>query len=131
MAFDRIEDFAAAMPPAGALAGLDLGTVTIGIAVSDGLRSVATPIETIKRKKFGKDAAALLAICTDRDIKGLVLGLPLNMDGTEHELSRAAKRFANQLHGRFRRHIGCRHPRSTKVWSGECLTINFAIGRQW
>ena len=99
MAFDRIEDFAAALPPAGALAGLDLGTVTIGIAVSDGLRSVATPIETIKRKKFGKDAAALLAICIDRDIKGLVLGLPLNMDGTEGPRCQATRAFARNLEG--------------------------------
>ena len=99
MAFDRIEDFAAALPPAGALAGLDLGTVTIGIAVSDGLRSVATPIVMIKRKKFGKDAAALLAICADRDIKGLVLGLPLNMDGTEGPRCQATRAFARNLEG--------------------------------
>ncbi len=78
-----IEEFASVLPRAGAVAGLDLGTVTIGVAVSDGLRSVASPIETIKRTKFGKAADALLAILTKRDIKGIVLGLPLNMDGTE------------------------------------------------
>lgn len=99
MAFDRIEDFAAALPRAGALAGLDLGTVTIGIAVSDSLRSVATPIETIRRKKFGMDAAALLAICSARDIKGLVLGLPLNMDGTEGPRCQATRAFARNLEG--------------------------------
>ena len=58
MITDSIEAFAHALPRAGAVAGLDLGTATIGVAVSDGLRRVASPIETIKRKKFGKDAAA-------------------------------------------------------------------------
>ena len=97
MVFETIEDFADAMPPAGALAGLDLGTVTIGVAVSDGLRSVATPIETIKRTKFGKDAAALLSILTARDIQGIVLGLPFNMDGTEGPRCQATRAFARNL----------------------------------
>ncbi len=97
MIFETIEEFAATLPRAGALAGLDLGTVTIGVAVSDGLRAVATPIETIKRKKFGVDAETLLAICTARDIKGLVLGLPLNMDGSEGPRCQATRAFARNL----------------------------------
>ena len=97
MIADRIEDFAAELPRTGALAGLDLGTVTIGVAVSDGFRSVATPIETIKRIKFGKDADALLAICTARDIQGIVLGLPLNMDGSEGPRCQATRAFARNL----------------------------------
>ena len=100
MVIDDIAEFAAALPRAGALAGLDLGTVTIGVAVSDGLRSVASPIETIKRTKFGKDADALLAICTDRDIKGIVLGLPLNMDGSEGPRCQATRAFARNLTAR-------------------------------
>ena len=101
-----IEDFASALPRHGALAGLDLGTVTIGVAVSDGMRSVATPIETIKRTKFGKDADALLAICKDRDIQGLVLGLPLNMDGSEGPRCQATRAFARNLEGRTDLPIG-------------------------
>ncbi|NBR54171.1 MAG: Holliday junction resolvase RuvX, partial [Rhodobacteraceae bacterium] len=68
------EEFAAALPSFGAICGLDLGTVTIGVAVSDSMRSVATPLETIKRKKFTLDAARLLEIAKARDLKGIVLG---------------------------------------------------------
>ena len=85
------------VPPLGALAGLDLGTVTIGVAVSDVLRGVATPLETIKRKKFGLDAAALLALCDRRQVTGLVLGLPLNMDGSEGPRCQATRAFARNL----------------------------------
>ena len=91
------EDFAAHIPPTGALAGLDLGTVTIGVAVSDGMRSVATPLETIKRKKFGVDAAKLLELTTHRLVTGLVLGLPMNMDGSEGPRCQATRAFARNL----------------------------------
>ena len=97
MVFDAIEDFADALPITGALAGLDLGTVTIGVAVSDGLRSVATPIETIKRTKFGKDADALLTLTTARDIQGIILGLPFNMDGSEGPRCQSTRAFARNF----------------------------------
>ena len=89
--------FRAALPGAGPLMGLDLGTHTIGVAISDGLRSVATPIETIKRKKFGVDAKALTALMEERGIAGLVLGLPLNMDGSEGPRCQATRAFARNL----------------------------------
>ncbi|MEM7751910.1 MAG: Holliday junction resolvase RuvX [Pseudomonadota bacterium] len=85
------------LPVTGALVGLDLGTHTIGVAVSDGFRQVATPLETIKRKKFGLDAKALLAICDGRAAVGLVLGLPLNMDGSEGPRCQATRAFARNL----------------------------------
>ncbi|RYG89805.1 Holliday junction resolvase RuvX [Loktanella sp. IMCC34160] len=91
------EEFAAALPRHGAVAGLDLGTKTIGVAVSDGLRSVSTPLETIRRVKFTTDAAALLAIVAKRDIQGLVLGLPLNMDGSEGPRAQSTRAFARNL----------------------------------
>jgi putative Holliday junction resolvase len=72
--FDSAEDFAALLPRIGALAGLDLGTKTIGVAVSDGLRSVASPICVVRREKFTLDADALLRIVKDRALAGLVLG---------------------------------------------------------
>lgn len=81
----------------GPLAGLDLGTHTIGVAISDGLRSVATPLETIKRKKFGLDAKALLDLLANRHIAGLILGLPLNMDGSEGPRCQATRAFARNL----------------------------------
>lgn len=86
-----------AMPNGQAVVGLDLGTVTIGVAVSDQLRQVATPLETIRRKKFGVDAAHLLRICAGRDIGGLVLGLPLNMDGSEGPRCQSTRAFARNL----------------------------------
>jgi putative Holliday junction resolvase len=95
--FDDIEEFATALPRDAALAGLDLGTKTIGVAVSDRLLSVATPLETIKRRKFGLDAAALQAILTDRQISGVVLGLPRNMDGSEGPRCQSTRAFARNF----------------------------------
>jgi putative Holliday junction resolvase len=97
MILDAPEDFAATLPAHGALAGLDLGTVTIGVAVSDLMRSVASPLETIKRKKFTLDAARLFEITTHRMIVGLVLGLPRNMDGSEGPRCQATRAFARNL----------------------------------
>ena len=94
---DQISDFAAALPRHGALAGLDLGDKTIGVAVSDGLRQVATPLLTIRRVKFTTDAEELLKIVRARDLKGLVLGLPLNMDGTEGPRVQSTRAFARNL----------------------------------
>ena len=93
----NMDAFRAALPVHGPLAGLDLGTKTIGVAVSDGFRSVATPLRTVTRTKFGQDAAALLAICDERTIAGLVLGLPLNMDGTEGPRCQSTRAFARNL----------------------------------
>ena len=97
MIADDWDAFRAALPPTGPLMGLDLGTQTIGVAVSDGLRSVATPLETIRRKKFGIDAKALLALLEVRDVAGIVLGLPLNMDGSEGPRCQATRAFARNL----------------------------------
>lgn len=74
--FEQIEDFSAALSPMQAVMGLDLGTKTIGVAVSDTFLSVATPLETVKRKKFTVDAERLLEIAEDRNVAGIVLGLP-------------------------------------------------------
>ncbi|MEJ6477374.1 MAG: Holliday junction resolvase RuvX [Octadecabacter sp.] len=90
-------DFAAVLPDMGGVTGLDLGTVTIGVAVSDVTRSVASPLETIKRKKFTLDANYLLGIISARDIKGIVLGLPRNMDGSEGPRAQATRAFARNL----------------------------------
>lgn len=91
------EDFVAALPAYGALMGLDLGDKTIGLAVSDTFRSSATPLETIKRKKFTPDATAMLAVATERNIAGLVLGLPRNMDGSEGARCQSTRAFARSL----------------------------------
>ncbi len=100
MIHEPIEAFAAAAPKPGALMGLDLGTETIGVAVSDSFQSVASPLETIKRKKFGLDADRLLGIVDGRSIAGIVLGLPLNMDGSEGPRCQSTRAFARNLVGR-------------------------------
>jgi len=92
-----LDDFAPLLPRNGALAGLDLGTVTLGVAVSDVRRGIATPLETIKRKKFGIDAARLLEIVAGRQMVGLILGLPLNMDGSEGPRAQSTRAFARNL----------------------------------
>jgi len=95
--YDDIAQFAAALAPRTALAGLDYGDKTIGVAVSDGLRQVATPLETIRRRKFTLDAARLAAIVAARGIGGLVLGLPRNMDGSEGPRCQSTRAFARNL----------------------------------
>lgn len=91
------EDFAAALPRLRAVVGLDLGTVTIGVAVSDLMLSVASPLETIKRTKFTADAARLLEIIAKRNLGGIVLGLPINMDGSEGARCQSTRAFARNL----------------------------------
>ena len=97
MIHDEIEDFAAALPRDRALAGLDLGTKTIGVAVSDRLLTVAPPLETVKRKKFTLDAERLLEILAKREIGGVVLGLPRNMDGSEGPRCQSTRAFARNF----------------------------------
>jgi len=95
--FDDVEGFAAALQPMSALMGLDLGTKTIGVAVSDTFRSVSTPLETVRRKKFGVDAARLIELIAERNIAGVVLGLPFNMDGSEGPRCQFTRAFARNL----------------------------------
>ena len=97
MICDDIECFARKLPPAAALMGLDLGSRTIGIAVSDRMRAVATPLETLRRRKFTQDAARLMEIVRGRDLGGIVLGLPRNMDGSEGPRAQSTRAFARNL----------------------------------
>ena len=94
---EPFEAFASALPHGRAVAGLDLGEKTIGVAVSDRMLSVATPLQTIRRRKFGLDAAALLDIVAGREIGGMVLGLPRNMDGSEGPRCQSTRAFARNL----------------------------------
>jgi putative Holliday junction resolvase len=85
------------LPPTGKLLGLDLGTKTIGVAVSDGLRLTATPLETIARTKFTADAARLLELIAENSAVAIVVGLPLNMDGSEGPRAQSTRAFARNL----------------------------------
>src|SRR5580693_6368666 len=90
-------DAAPLLPPRGALLGLDLGTKTIGVATSDPDRRLATTVETIARKTFTVDAARILSLAAERKAAGFVLGLPVNMDGSEGPRAQSARAFARNL----------------------------------
>src|SRR3982074_880451 len=90
-------DASAHWPQRGALVGLDLGTKTIGVAVSDPDRRLATGVETIQRKAFKADAARLLAIARERNAAGFVLGLPINMDASEGPRAQSTRAFARNF----------------------------------
>jgi len=87
----------AAVPQGARLLGLDLGEKTIGLALSDTLLTVATPMETLKRGKFSADALRLEAIITEHNVGGLVVGLPLNMDGSDGPSAQSARAFARNF----------------------------------
>jgi len=92
-----LADTAPHLPARGALIGLDLGTKTIGVAASDPERRLATGVETIRRQAFQRDAARLIALATERRAVGFVLGLPLNMDGSEGPRAQSTRAFARNL----------------------------------
>jgi putative holliday junction resolvase len=92
-----LAEMAASLPARGALIGLDLGTKTIGVAVSDPDRRVAAPVETVMRKRFALDAQRILALAAERRAVAYVLGLPVNMDGSEGPRAQATRAFARNL----------------------------------
>ncbi len=97
MITDDIAGFHEALHPGTAILGLDLGEKTIGVAVSDRLWSVATPLTTIRRTKFTADAAELLRLVEGRAARGVILGLPRNMDGSEGPRCQSTRAFARNL----------------------------------
>ena len=92
-----VPELLAHLPARGALIGLDLGTKTIGVAASDPDRRVATGVETVARTKFPADAARLLALAAERKAAGFVLGLPINMDGSEGPRAQSTRAFARNM----------------------------------
>ncbi|WP_411818425.1 Holliday junction resolvase RuvX [Hyphococcus sp. DH-69] len=93
----QLEQQADALGSHGALLGLDLGDKTIGVAVCDPARMVATPVETIRRRKFTIDATRLQELAAERNAVGYILGLPLNMDGSEGPRVQSTRAFARNL----------------------------------
>ena len=93
----EVSDAASHLPPRGALLGLDIGTKTIGVATSDADRRLATGVETIARQKFTADARRLLELAERENIGLMVLGLPVNMDGSEGPRAQSTRAFARSL----------------------------------
>ncbi len=85
------------LPATGKIMGLDLGTKTIGVAISDAMRYSATPVETIKRTKFTQDAERIVELVEQNQVVAIVLGLPLNMDGSEGPRVQSTRAFARNL----------------------------------
>ncbi len=92
-----LTEIATHLAPRARLLGLDLGAKTIGLAISDRGFAVASPLETLRRGKFAQDAAALAALCAERQVGGLVIGLPVNMDGSEGPRCQSVRQFAANL----------------------------------
>jgi putative Holliday junction resolvase len=97
MIHEEVSAFANTIQPNHSLIGLDLGTKTIGVAVSDTILSVATPIKTIKRKKFSIDAELLLRVISNKSCCGVIIGLPKNMDGSEGPRAQSTRAFARNF----------------------------------
>ena len=96
-----LSDLKDALPRGARLMGLDLGSKTIGVALSDAGFTIASPLQTLKRKRFTADAAALKALIDEHGVGGLVLGLPVNMDGTEGRRCQSTRQFAANLMEKF------------------------------
>jgi putative holliday junction resolvase len=93
----EIQDLYSTLPLKGRLIGLDLGTKTIGLAISDVERRLASPLRTLPRGAFSKDAEALAAIFSEFDVVGIVLGLPLDLDGRDNPRAQSTRAFARNL----------------------------------
>jgi putative Holliday junction resolvase len=93
----EVKEFSAQLPPLGRLLGLDLGSTTIGLAMTDERRQISSPLQTIIRSKFTKDATTLKELITKHNICGLVLGYPLNMDGSEGPRCQSTRQFVRSL----------------------------------
>ena len=92
-----LPDLQRLLKPGHRLLGLDLGEKTIGVALSDTTRSIASPLQTLKRGRFKTDAAVLTKLITEHDIGGLIVGLPLNMDGSDGPSAQSARAFARNF----------------------------------
>jgi putative Holliday junction resolvase len=97
MAVVELTELPALLPRFGPLMGLDLGEKTIGVAVSDATRTVASPMELIRKTRFTQDAEALFKLMASREAVGIVIGLPANMDGTEGVRCQSNRAFARNL----------------------------------
>ena len=92
-----IEDLPPLLAREARLLGLDVGTKTIGLALSDVTRSIATPYDTVRRTKFTQDAKAIAATIAEHDVGALVIGLPINLDGSEGPRAQSTRAFARNL----------------------------------
>jgi putative Holliday junction resolvase len=110
-----LEEFAAAIPDGGRLIGIDVGTKTLGLALSDVNRSIASGLVTLRRSRFTADADRLLQLATEHHVQGFVVGLPLNLDGSESARTQATRAFA--------RNLGRLTPLAILLWDERLSTV--------
>ena len=110
-----LEGLAAGLAPRQQLVGLDVGTRTVGVAVSDSARRIASPLGTVRRRKFRADAEAVLALVGARDVGGWILGLPVEMSGAEGPRAQSTRAFA--------RNFGRLTPRPVALWDERLSTV--------
>ena len=101
MTVRKLIDFVELLPPNRRVVGLDIGEKTVGVALSDLSRTVATPMETLTVRKFSKTATQILDICVEHEVAALIIGLPINMDGTEGPRCQSVRQFARNLEAHF------------------------------
>ncbi len=101
MTVRKLIDFVELLPPNRRVIGLDIGEKTVGVALSDLSRTVATPMETLEVRKFSKTAIQILDICVEHEVASLIIGLPINMDGTEGPRCQSVRQFARNLEAHF------------------------------
>jgi len=94
---DDLEMLMKSLTPGKRLLGVDLGTKTLGLALSDVGRCIATPMQTLKRGKFSQDAQLIAAIVAEQNVGGIIIGLPINMDGTEGPRAQSSRAYAKNL----------------------------------
>ena len=99
MILTKLEEIKQAQAPGTRLLGIDAGEKTLGLALSDSALKIATPLETIRRSKFRNDALKLRQLCDERQVGGLLLGLPVNMDGSEGPRCQSVRQLAANLAG--------------------------------
>lgn len=98
MTIDLLKNIVTTRPKQERLIGLDVGKKTIGLALSDPSHGIATPLKTIQRTKFTKDMIALSEVVKDYEVKGFIIGLPVNMDGSEGRRAQSIRDFAAEMH---------------------------------
>ena len=101
MTVRKLIDFVELLPPNRRVIGLDIGEKTVGVALSDLSRTVATPMETLEVRKFSKTAIQILDICVAHEVAALIIGVPINMDGTEGPRCQSVRQFARNLEAHF------------------------------
>jgi len=116
-----IAELAQALAPRRRLLGLDVGTKTIGLALSDVTRTVATPFETLMRVKLTADAGKIAAIVAKHEVGGLVIGLPINMDGSDGPMAQRARQFARDMAERLKLPVALWDERLTSVEANRVL----------